>query len=259
MHGPQAVSEQQLLESVIGRLPGGSVAIGDANFGVFSVAYAGAQSDHAVLLRLTTVRARRLAGVRLRDGIDRRVVWRPSRWDRKSHPHLPADACVRGRLIVRRVQPDNGATPFLLYLFTTQQTATDEVVNLYGKRWNIETDLRTLKTTLRLDQLTCCTPDMVAKEIAMGMAAYNLVRAVTSLASEQSGIPPRGYSFTTVRRIVEVFTPKLAAAPDAQAAKQVFDQMMHCVQQAKLPHRRRKRPSYPRRVLKPQNTYPNRK
>lgn len=258
MHGAGAVSEQQLLESVVGRLPGGSVLIGDANFGVFSVAYAGTRFDHPVLLRLTTVRARRLAGVRLQDGLDRAVVWKPSRWDRKSHPRLPAGACVRGRLIVRQVQPDNGAAPFLLYLFTTLATASEEALNLYGKRWSIETDLRTLKTTLRLEQLTCCTPDMVAKEIDMGIAAYNLVRAVTCLASEQSGIPPRGYSFTTVRRIVEVFTPKLAAAPNEQTARQVFEQMMHCVQQAKLPHRSRKRSSYPRHVLRPQKTYPTR-
>jgi len=258
MHGAGAVSEQQLLESAIGRLPDASVVIGDANFGVFSVAYAGMQFHHPVLLRLTAVRAGRLAGGRVRDGIDRAVVWRPSRWDRKSHPGLPADACVRGRLIVRRVQPDHGATPFLLYLFTTLAVASEEALHLYGKRWNIETDLRTLKTTLRLEQLTCCTPDMVAKEIDMGIAAYNLVRAVTCLASQQSGIPPRGYSFTTVRRIVEVFTPKLAAAPHGEAAKQIFEQMMRCVQQAKLPHRTRKRSSYPRHVLKPQKTYPTR-
>jgi hypothetical protein len=153
-------------------------------------------------------------------------------------------------------QPDNGATPFLLYLFTTLATTGEEALSLYGKRWSIETDLRTLKTTLRLEQLTCCTPDMVAKEIDMGIAAYSLVRALACLASEESGIPPRGYNFTAVRRIVEVFTPKLAAAPHAQAAKQIFDQMMHRVREAKLPHGSRKRPSYPRRVLKPQKTYP---
>lgn len=259
MHGPNAVSEQQLLESAIDRLPAGSVLIGDANFGVFSVAYAGMRSEHPVLLRLTPVRAQHLLAGRLQDGMDRSIVWRPSRWDRKSHPGLPADACVRGRLIVRQVQPDNGAAPFLLCLFTTLATASEEALKLYGRRWNIETDLRTLKATLRLDQLTCNTPSMVAKEIDMGIAAYNLVRAFTCLASEQSGIPPRGYSFTTVRRIVEVFTPKLAAAPTPQAAQQVFEQMMLCVQQAaKLPHRTGRRPSYPRRVWTPKNTYPRR-
>jgi hypothetical protein len=256
MHGPKAVSEQQLLEAAIGRLPKGSIALGDANFGVFSVAYAAVQDGHPVVLRLTVVRARCLAAEQLRDGIDRTVVWKPSLVDRRNHPNLPANASVRGRLLVFQVQPDNGAHPFLLALFTTLSTTSQEVIDLYGKRWCIETDLRTLKATLRLDQLTCATPDMVAKEIEMGIVAYNLVRAVTCQASERSGIPPRGYSFTTVRRIVEVFTPQLAAAPNPQAAKTIFDQMMQCVHRAKLPNRTRKRPSYPRRVLKPNNTYP---
>jgi Transposase DDE domain len=258
MHGPKAVSEQQLLESAIGRLPPGAVLIGDANFGVFSVAYAGAQSAHPVLLRLTPVRAQHLAGGPRQEGIDHPIVWKPSRWDRKSHPSLPADACLAGRLIVRRVQPDNGAKPFLLYLFTTLPGGSEEALNLYGKRWTIETDLRTLKSTLRLDQLSCCSSDIVAKEIHMGIAAYNLVRAVTCLAARQSGIPPRGYSFTSVRRIVEVFTLKIAEAPNPPAAQQAFEQMMRCVRQAKLPNRRRKRPSYPRHVWRPQSTFPRR-
>jgi hypothetical protein len=48
---------------------------------------------------------------------------------------------VRGRLIVRQVQPSNGAEAFLLGLFTTLEGDTDLIVSLYGKRWNIETDL----------------------------------------------------------------------------------------------------------------------
>ncbi len=259
MYGPAAVSEQQLLEDAIGRLPSRSTVIGDANFGVFSVAYASHQSDHPVLLRLTLERARRLAGEALRDGIDRAVVWIPSPADRKSHPDLPADASIAGRLIVRQVHPDNGANPFLLALFTTLQGSEEEVLDLYGQRWNIETDLRTLKSTLSLDQLTCSSPDMVAKEIEMGIAAYNLVRAVTWLASQQSGIPPRGYSFTKVRTILQIFGPALAAAPNQHAAKRIFNQIMHYVQQAKLPHRNRRRPSYPREVWKRGGKFPWRK
>jgi hypothetical protein len=125
MYGPDAVSEQELLESAMDRLPSGSVLIGDANFGVFSVAYAGVQSGHPVLLRLTRVRAQNLVAGPLQDG-DYPMVWKPSRWDRKSHPSLPADAGVRGRLIVRQVQPDNGAKPFLLYLFTTLPDDSEE-------------------------------------------------------------------------------------------------------------------------------------
>jgi hypothetical protein len=259
MHGPDCVSEQELLERAIDRLPADATVLGDSNFGVFSVAYAATQRQHPVLLRLTSARAQRLAAEPLRNRINRRITWRPSREDRRSHPELPEDACVRGRLIVRRVQPGNGGKPFLLALFTTLELKEKELLATYGQRWRIETDLRTLKSNLRLDQLTCSTPDMVAKEIDMGIAAYNLVRAVTCLASEQSGIPPRGYSFTRVRRIVETFTPLVVAAADPQQAKRAFDQMMHYVQQAKLPRRRRQRPAYPRQVWNRGDHFPKRR
>jgi hypothetical protein len=259
MHGADAVSEQGLLELAIDQLPGESTVMGDANFGVFSVAYTATQRQHPVLLRLTASRARRLVGEPLRDGIDQKMVWKPSADDRKSHPDLPSDACVSGRLMVRQVQPDNGASPFLLALFTTLPSARQEVFTLYGQRRAIETDLRTLKTTLCLEQLTCSTPNMVAKEIELAIAAYNLVRAMIAFASRQSGIPPRGYSFTKVRHIVEAFAPDLAHAPNPQAAKRIFDQMMAYIQQARLPPRKRKRPSYPRAVWARRGDFPKRK
>ena len=161
--------------------------------------------------------------------------------------------------MVRQVQPDNGAAPFLLALFTTLPSAQQEVFELYGQRWAIETDLRTLKSTLCLEQLTCLTPDMVAKEIEIAMAAYNLVRAMIAFASQQSGIPPRGYSFTKVRHIVESFAPDLAQAPNPHAAKRIFDQMMTYIQQSKLPRRKRRRPSYPRAVWARRGDFPKRK
>jgi putative transposase len=257
MYGPDAVSEQQLLEAAIDRLPVGVATIGDSNFGVFSVAWTATQKEHPVLLRLTAARAQRLAGEALKDGMDRQVVWKPSREDRKSHPDLPAEACVRGRLIVRQVQPDNGDAPFLLALFTTLPEPAEEILKLYGQRWNIETDLRTLKSQLRMEQLSCATPEMAAKEIQMAIAAYNLVRAVICLASQQSGLPPRSYSFTRAARIVQSFGPKIASVNNQQDAKRHFDRMMYFLQQAKLP--RRKRKAYPRGVWGAGARFPTRK
>jgi putative transposase len=258
MNGDQAVSEQALLDRAIDRLPPRAILIGDANFGVFSIAYAATQRQHPVVLRLTAERARCLAGEELRHGIDRPLVWMPSRADHKSHPGMPTDASVPGRLQVRQVQPNDGGEAVLLALFTTLSSA-DDAFQLYGKRWNIETDLRTLKSTLCLDQLTCSTPDMVAKEIDLGIVAYNLVRALIGFASELSGIPPRGYSFTKVRRILEVFGPDLANAPDKQSAERILSEIMRCIQQSKLPRRKRKRPSYPREVWSRGSRYPSRK
>ena len=134
MHGTEAVSEQALLEQAIDRLPSGSTVLGDANFGVFSVAYAAVQRQHPVLLRLTAQRAQRLAGEALREDIERVVVSKPSRDDRRSHPDLPEDACVKGRLLVRQVQPSNGGAAFLLALFTTLPSSAEELLELYGQR-----------------------------------------------------------------------------------------------------------------------------
>ncbi len=259
MHGPHAVSEQQLLEQALDRLPSGAVLVGDANFGVFSVAWAATRRQHAVVLRLTLQRALRLAGGPLEDGTDRPVLWRPSRADRRSHPALPAEAVVRGRLLVRRVQPDNGAPPFLLYLFTTRETAPEQILMVYGRRWSVETDLRSLKSTLGLDQLSCTSAEMVAKELDLAMAAYNLVRAIACMAAEHSDIAPRGYSFTKVRNIIATFGPLIAGAKSPREAQQYFDQLMYYVQQAKLPKRRRKRSSYPRAVWGKGESFPSRK
>ena len=257
MYGPGAVSEQQLLEAAIDRLPAGATVIADCNFGVFSVAWTATQKKYPVLLRLTAVRAKCLAGEALHDGMDRELVWKPSRADRKSHSDLPPEACVKGRLIVRQVQPAQGGEPFLLTLFTTLADPAEEILKLCGQRWNIETDLRTLKSQLRMEQLSCATPEMAAKEIQMAIAAYNLVRAVIGVAAEQSGLPPRSYSFTRAARIMESFAPKIASASSQEEAQRHFDRMMYFLQQAKLPQRKRK--SCPRSVWSRGGNYPKRK
>lgn len=91
------------------------------------------------------------------------------------------------------------------------------------------------------------------------MAAYNLVRAVTCVAAARASMPPRGYSFTRVRNIVEAFTPLVATAKTPREAQRYFDQMMYYVGQAKLPKRKRQRPSYPRAVWGRGQKFPSRK
>jgi Transposase DDE domain len=259
MHGEGAVSEQGLLEQAIDRLPSEAVVLGDANFGVFSVAYTADQRQHPVVLRLSSVRARHLAGGTLRDGMEQRIQWRPTRADRHSHPELPVDACVSGRLLVRQVQPSNGSEPFLLALFTTLEAEAEENFQLYSQRWNIETDLRSLKGTLQLEQLTCASPEMVAKELDVAMLAYNLVRAVTYVAARTASLAPRSFGFTRVRNVMNAFAPLIAAAQDEHEASKVWDDMMYYVGQAKLPKRTRPRPSYPRAVWRKPQAFPRRK
>ena len=72
----------------------------------------------------------------------------------------------------------------------------EEILKIYGLRWNVETDIGSLKGTLRLDPLTCKTPEMVDKEIQIAMLSYNLVRAVIYQAAQQAGAAPRSNAYS---------------------------------------------------------------
>jgi len=247
MYGPQAVSEQALTERILGRLPEHSVLLGDINFGVFSVAFAATQRGHDVLLRLQPNRAGSVGrGLPLRSGLDQQVCWRPSAYERKRHPDLPADACVRGRLIVQQVQASNGSL-VTLYLFTTLALTVEQLIPLYGHRWNVETDLRSLKRTVDLQVLRCKSADMIAKELVLSIAGYNLVRAVMNAAAEQYQLDPRRLSFSRSQDVVNAALPGLAAAPAPAQYQARLRRMLQLVASCKLPDRSNRR-STPRAV-----------
>ncbi len=47
-----------------------------------------------------------------------------------------------------------------------------ELFELYCARWQIELDLRSIKTVMQMEVLRCKSPQMVCKEIAVYMLAY---------------------------------------------------------------------------------------
>ena len=151
MYGTAAVSEQQLAEQAMDALAPGSTLIGDRNFGIFSVAWQARQRNLNVVIRLTSERARKLAGEALNSEGERRVRWTPSRFDGRRQGGMPTGSLVDGRLLSMRI--GRGQSQEWLYLFTTLEAPRQEVLNLYGKRWRIETDLRALKRTVRLQHI----------------------------------------------------------------------------------------------------------
>jgi hypothetical protein len=256
MCGPQAVGEQELAERAMDLLPADAVVMGDRNFGVFSIAYAAQQRGLGVLLRLTDIRARRLAGAPSQAGEHRRIVWRASRWDGGKRRRVPAESNVSGRLIVARV--GRGKSKQWLYLFTTLEWPFEQIVELYGRRWDIETDLRSLKRTVRLQHITAKSEDMLEKELLMAMSAYNLVRAVMCLAARRNNIDPRQLSFAQVLNVVNAAWPKLVAATTDEEHHREFDRVLQFAAQCILP-KRRKRRSYPRAVWRRPLGFPFRK
>lgn len=244
MYGPEAVSEQELAEKAMETLPAQSVLMGDRNFGVLWVVHAAQQRGLDVLLRLTEERARKLVPAISQPG-EYSVVWRASRWDGGRHRRVPLEAAVEGRLIAARV--GRGKSKQWLYLFTTLTSPVEELIELYGRRWNIETDLRSLKQTVRLHHVSAKSDDMMEKELLMAVSAYNLVRAVMCMAARKSRIDPRQLSFTQVLNVVNCAWGKLVDARSAKEHNQEFGRVLKLAGQCRLPKRIKHR-SYPRRV-----------
>ncbi|MBD2200468.1 MULTISPECIES: IS4 family transposase [Calothrix] len=90
--------------------------------------------------------------------------------------------------------------------------STLDIVRLYGQRWDVELDLRHLKTTLGMDVLRCKTPSMVRKEIFVYLLAYNLLRSLMWSAGTTYGTPPLRLSLQGTRHHLNNFIPGLLTA-----------------------------------------------
>jgi putative transposase len=256
MYGDHAVSEQSLASAAMEQLPEGAVLLADRNFGVFSIAWEATAKKYPVVVRLTKIRAEKLFGAPLAREGDYAVIWQASRWDKPQVAPWPQGAQLRGRLLAFRV--GRGKSKQWLYLFTTLDLPGQSVVALYGQRWNIETDLRSLKHTVHLRQLSARSSDGMDKELLAALCAYNLVRAVMALAARRSGLAPRRLSFTQVLDVVNCAWARLIAAPSPAEHDAEFERVLDWAAACKLPHRSKRR-SYPRAVWGHRLAFPRRK
>jgi hypothetical protein len=83
------------------------------------------------------------------------------------------------RLIRVRIETPGGRTEgffVVTNLMDAVQYPSEAVRELYRGRWNVEVDLRTIKSFMELEVLRAKTPEMVEVEFAVGLLAYNIVR-----------------------------------------------------------------------------------
>lgn len=90
----------------------------------------------------------------------------------------------------------------------------------------METDLRSIKQTVRLQQLPSRSPEMLEKDLSLALATYNLVRAVICLATLKANIEPRCIRFTNVYTLVETFLPNILTARTTQQWTQCWERII---------------------------------
>ncbi len=96
-------------------------------------------------------------------------------------------------------------------LLDAEVYTADSIAMLYRQRWQVELDLRSLKTHMQMDRLRCKTPSMVRKEIYCHMLAYNVVRSTIVESSLIFDKRPCQISFTGAMQYSDAFLSAVAA------------------------------------------------
>jgi putative transposase len=97
----------------------------------------------------------------------------------------------------------------------------DDLAKLYVQRWQVELDIRSLKTHMQMEHLRCKSPSMVRKEIGAHLIAYNLIRDLIVQTAIRFGTKPQQLSHKGAVQALNAFADKLQATSDRITALEV--------------------------------------
>jgi len=143
---------------------------------------------------------------------------RPEWMTPEQYAGFPGELTVREVKVAHRV--------LVTTMLAHRKVGKNELSALYKRRWNVELDLRNLKTTTGMDVLSCQTPQMNEKQLWVHLLAYNLIRLLMVQAASNAGIDPRTLSFKhTVQLCTEWIARGLCATRDCG---QLFTLIAQC-------------------------------
>jgi hypothetical protein len=194
-------SELALLRMVLDEFRPGDIVLADRFFCSYWVIAALKARGVDVVVRL---HQRRRADFRCGDRLgrgDHAVLWRkpeqrPAWMRRDEYEAMPPWLAIRE---FRVHIPDKTKRVRQLVIATTLTDArayrAKELGGLFRQRWHAELDLRSLKADMHMEMLRTKGPEMVRKEVAAHLLAYNLIRGIMAEAARVEGTAPRRLSF----------------------------------------------------------------
>jgi hypothetical protein len=121
---------------------------------------------------------------------------------------LPESIVVRElRRTVRRPGGGKVTLTMVTTLTDAEKYPAEALLGLRLRRWDVETDIRHLKTAMKMDVLRCKTHEGVRKELAVFGIVYNLVRAVMLAAARRQEVPVSRISFVDALRWIRHARP----------------------------------------------------
>jgi hypothetical protein len=186
----KGAGETTLLRQMYDALSPGDVVVADALFDNYFLACELRQRGIELVAR---VQAERVGSRTVESRPDGDIIV----WQRPNKPRGMTGEQYRKypeNLTMRQVSVDargrNNRAEHFKVVTTILDAAIDggQIGALYERRWDGELDIRSIKSTMKMDILRCKAPEMVRKEIWTHLLAYNLLRTVMAVAASASNV-----------------------------------------------------------------------
>ena len=180
-------------------------------------------------------------GKRLGRG-DRLVEWtrgpRLAWMSPEEHEALPRSLSVR---LLRFACPIPGWRTDTITVVTTlldsEAYPARDLADLFRRRWEIETDLGHVKTTMKMDVLRTESPEMIRKELWAHLLAYNLIRTLMWDAGAHRRVCPLRLSFKGAMQEMMALWPFSASAARQRDLTAYYDDLLRAIGTHKVPLR----------------------
>jgi len=268
--GPMCVGETTLWQQLWSRLSPGDVVLADSYFCAY--AYLGLLLGQGVD-SVVRIHGRRKTGEeqrkkRLGKG-DWLVEWTKNKkapdwmsqeeWDRMPETLLVRQVEFRVEVPGFRTEKVTVVTTLL----DEKRYPTQAFIELYRRRWRVELYLRDLKITMGIDVLRSKTPEMIRRELAMHLIAYNLVRALMVESAREYDVPIEWISFKQSLDTTRQWAPVMTGAFYAEKLRELMDLFLYYLSQSLLPDRpdrsepraRKRRPKNYQLLNKPRHEF----
>lgn len=169
------------------------------------------------------------------------VRFRPTPATRRKSPGLPQELAAR---LIRYQRPGFRPSYLLTSLGNSRRFPPDELIDLYHRRWQMETFYREWKHTLDIQNLRSHTPLGILKEVHAHLLLSNLVRWIMTEACETTSYKPVELSFLTSLSHIKNTLWFMLYLPTREIVAG-YEQLLNLIRSATI--RQRPGRSYPRR------------
>jgi len=208
--GPYAgkkTGETALLRQLMNAFSPGDLAVFDQYYCTFMVIAAMLAGGVDVCCRKHHLRKSDFRRGKRIGKYDHLIIWqrpqRPPWMDEETYQSIPKEITLRETKLTIS-QPGFRTKSFIVISTLTdpEEFSKEDIAEIYGFRWNVELDIRSIKSNLNLDHVRCKSPEMVRRELWTTILGYNLIRSTAAAAAMLHRVKPRQISFTSTVQFV---------------------------------------------------------